>query len=95
MRRMAWMLVMGVAAVVGHSHRAWGAGSDWQPVVVVVGGIVIVTLCLVGGLVWAFVAWVFRCPPRDTGTKTEIAGIKDRNRNSTKEPDDISAPRPR
>jgi len=51
MRRLAWMLLMGVAAVVGYSHRAWGAGSDWQSVVVVVGGIAIVTLCLVVALV--------------------------------------------
>lgn len=95
MGRLAWMLVMAGTAALGYSHRAWGAGPEWQPVVVVAGVIALVTLGLVGGLVWAFVAWVFGPPWRNTSTKTKIARIPDRTGKPTDKLDDTRGLRPR
>ena len=91
MDQLWWMGMMAVAAVVGNPDSAWGAGSDWQPVVVMVGVATIVALSGLGWLVWVFVVWALR----DTGTEAENAEIQDRSGNSQNARDDPWGPRPR
>lgn len=51
-----WMQAMAITTALGHSEGAGGAES-LGPIVVAGGTGAIVTLCLVGGVVWGFVAW--------------------------------------
>lgn len=78
------MLVMAMTVAVGYSHRAWSVGSEWHPVVVVVGAIAIVALGLLCGLIWLLVAWMFGWRPRNQRSKPGFGGIRDGNRNQTK-----------
>jgi hypothetical protein len=93
MDRLGLTLVMAVIAGVGFSHSAWG-GNGIGPVAVVAGTLAIGTLCLVGGLVWAFVAWVFGWRLRDAITRGKVKEAR-RESQPTNQSDDPWGPRPR
>ena len=89
MNRLWWVLVVAVTGVVGSCSTAWAADSIGA-VVIVAGAIALGTVCLLGGLIWGFVAWAFR--RIDTEMRNTSAGIQGRDGNTAKKSDNARKP---
>jgi hypothetical protein len=83
------------AGAIGYPEGAWGAAHDLHHLVLILGAAAIVMLCLLGGLVWMFVAWALRDRPKQAGTKTKIVETQERRQDTKGEPSDPWGPKPR
>jgi hypothetical protein len=86
MGQLGWSLVTGLiaAAVGGYPFSAWAVHHD-VALLIVAGGIGVVTFCVLGALVWTFLVMTLAWWPRHRGKRTKVEGTQDRTQNSKTE----------